>query len=219
MGHDEAGRRLVNEANEVYYGENEFHVRLRHLFDFLQNTGGDVDPSVAIPPLVRKKVTIEVELHDIWHSSEVLADFGSAQDAKSDYHDEENGEIARWTRGRLRNVALLTNAESILVVLLGVGVVDGSDLGTHQTIKDIASVVRALIGQFGGRFDITKVLTRGQGLGGSIRSYWDRPSAEARVCVFNGWATTEQLMQVEIARWLDEDVREPGPDGLWDRLV
>ncbi|KAM4058960.1 hypothetical protein HRG_008163 [Hirsutella rhossiliensis] len=219
VGGDEVGAELVKAANEVYYGENEFKVQLHCLGDFIRNAGGDEDPPAPIAPLVQKKFTIEMELHDIWHSAEVGGVFHGPDNDNIDYNDEENGDLARWTRGKLRYAFLLTNVESIHVMLLGAGLIDGSDLATHQTIKEISSMVRKLIVQFGSRFDISKRLTRGHNLERSIKSYWDAPSDEARMSVRNGHATTEEMMRVEIARWLDEDKREPGPDGEWDRLV
>ncbi|KAH6957457.1 hypothetical protein DER45DRAFT_604267 [Fusarium avenaceum] len=61
-------------------------------------------------------------------------------------------------------------------VLYGRGLLDGSDLATHQMIKDISYVMKLLIQKFGDKFAIRKMISRGDDHEGnhpsrSIRSY------------------------------------------------
>ncbi|KNB19327.1 hypothetical protein FOXG_16446 [Fusarium oxysporum f. sp. lycopersici 4287] len=63
MGKDEKGKQMVKEAREVYYGENEFLVRLHWLCEF-QCDQYDIDTEpVPIAPLVRRLVVV-TNLHD-----------------------------------------------------------------------------------------------------------------------------------------------------------
>jgi hypothetical protein len=73
-------------------------------------------------------------------------------------------------------------------------------------IKDISYVVKLLIQKFGDRFAIRKMISRGDGHGGSypwrsLRSYWDPPTETARQKVRGGEATFEQVMQIEVEEW------------------
>jgi transketolase C-terminal domain/subunit len=93
-----------------------------------------------------------------------------------------------------------------MLVLYGCGVLDGSDLATHQMIKDISYVVKLLIEEFGDRFAIKKMISRGDDYEGnyllrSIRSYWDSSTEMAREEVRQGEVTFEQVMQIEVEEW------------------
>ncbi|KAH7154766.1 hypothetical protein DER46DRAFT_688861 [Fusarium sp. MPI-SDFR-AT-0072] len=96
------------------------------------------------------------------------------------------------------------------------GLLDGSDLATHQMIKDIFYVAKLLIQKFGDKFAIRKMISRGDGYGGSylshsLRSYWDPPTETARQKVRQGEATFEQVMQIEIEEWTHVFPRTIGP--------
>lgn len=52
MGSDATGKQLVKEARELFYGENDFFVRLHWLCEFLVDRLGDYTTGIAIAPLV-----------------------------------------------------------------------------------------------------------------------------------------------------------------------
>jgi hypothetical protein len=63
--------------------------------------------------------------------------------------------------------------------------------------------VKLLIQKFGNKFAIRKIISRGDGHGGSylsrsLRSYWDPPTEIARQKVRQGEATFKQVIQIEI---------------------
>ncbi|OAQ57952.1 hypothetical protein VFPPC_11843 [Pochonia chlamydosporia 170] len=202
MDNDETGKQLVKEANEIYYAENIFLVRLHWLCEFMSERFGDEETNVPIAPLVGG-IIVEVDLHDDKHerlSYEV--DSSDSEDEGKDVADQgDGGRLATWTVNRLRDLFLFTNATSITVRLRGGGMRDDSDLATHQTIKDIAQIVRELIGHFGSRFDIGKMLDSGHQPYQSLREYWTPPTQLAMRNVRNFNASLKDIMQIEIEEW------------------
>jgi len=181
-------------------------VPLHSLCEFMSDSLGDYKTKIPIAPLVRGAITVVADLHDgcdNHHSYELRGD--EVEDDKEDEHSihyrHGTGKQARWTQKLLQNLFLFNNAEQVTLVLHGRGLLDGSDLATHQTMKDISFVVRRLIEHFGDRFTIKKRLDRGSYPTRSLRSYWDAPTDFARRNVRRGEATFEQVMQVEMEEW------------------
>lgn len=81
-------------------------------------------------------------------------------------------------------------------MLHGGGLLDDSDLVTHQTIIDISYADRRLIHRFGSRFAILKSLNREFCPLGNLRSCWNPPTYATKEEVRQGTATFEQLMQI-----------------------
>ncbi|KAM5528703.1 hypothetical protein FOXYSP1_19184 [Fusarium oxysporum f. sp. phaseoli] len=210
VGKDETGKQLVKEACDVYYGENHFNVRLHWLCEFMTDTLSDYKTKVPVAPLIKDSITVIVDSYDALddfylHEDGCDSDSGT-DDPDSVHYRHGTGKAARWTQKRLQDIFLFTNAQHITLVLHGRGLLDGSDLATHQMIKDISYVVKLLIQKFGDRFAIRKMISRGGGHGGSypwrsLRSYWDPPTETARQKVRRGEATFEQVMQVEVEKW------------------
>ncbi|KAF4459113.1 hypothetical protein FALBO_14134 [Fusarium albosuccineum] len=250
MGYDAIGSQLVNEARHVYYGENDFVMRLYSLRDFiLDGHGGDIQTE-SLASLVTGAVTIVVALNDesnmFWECDSVDSEQG---DLEADEEEEEfdpnaiddisrdlidptsvhyrhGGEtIARSAQKRLQDVFHFKNAKQITLAFQGNGLLDGSDLATHQTIKDLSYVVKLLIDHFGDRFTVMKILGTDDDdrFNGRVspsrvlRSYWEVPSEDARQSVMRGDATFEQLMQVEIEEWT-KVLPSPISEGEWKML-
>ncbi|KAG6989586.1 hypothetical protein FOFC_16024 [Fusarium oxysporum] len=220
MGEDETGKQLMKEASDVYYGENHFNVRLHWLREFMTDTLGDYKTKVPVAPLIKDSITVLVDsydaLDDFYLHEEGCDSDSGIDDPKSVHYRHGTGEAARWTQKRLQDIFLFTNAQHITLVLYGRGVLDGSDLATHQIIKDISYVVKLLIEKFGDRFTIKKMISRGDDYEGnypsrSIRSYWDSPTEIAREEVRQGEATFEQVMQIEVEEWTRVFPRTIGP--------
>ncbi|RYC81103.1 hypothetical protein BFJ63_vAg16009 [Fusarium oxysporum f. sp. narcissi] len=202
MGKDETGKQLVKEASEVYYGENHFNVRLHWLREFMTDTLSDYKTKVPVAPLIKDSITVVVDsynaLDDFYLHEEGCDSDSGINDPKSVHYRHGTGKAARWTQKRLQDIFLFTNAQHITLVLYGRGLLDGSDLATHQMIKDISYVVKLLIEKFGDKFAIRKMISRGGGDGGSypsrsLRSYWDPPTEAARKKVRQGEATLIRL--------------------------
>ncbi|KAH6982572.1 hypothetical protein EDB80DRAFT_735916 [Ilyonectria destructans] len=213
MGDDDIGKQMVKEAREVYYGENEFWVRLHWLCEFKWNGLGTFDEArLPIAPLVRS-ITIETSLHDHYYDSDDSHDDSAY--SNDDERDEERsedpsrirpstGNSARRTRRRLEDLFLFTNAEKITLVLRGNGPLDGSDPTTRQTIADLSVTVKRLIDFFGNRFTIEKWPSGKPRPTRSLLSYWNAPTELTRRDIMEGRATTEQRMQVELEKWTRE---------------
>jgi hypothetical protein len=210
MGEDETGKQLVKEACDVYYGENHFHVRLHWLCEFMTDILSDHETKVCVAPLIKDSITVIVDSYDALNDFFLYEDGcdsdSGLNDPDSVYYRHGTGKAARWTQKHLQDIFLFTNAQHITLVLYGRGLLDGSDLATHQIIKDISYVVKLLIQKFGDRFAIRKMISRGDDHEGnhpsrSIRSYWDPPTETARQNVRGGKATFEQVMQIEVEEW------------------
>lgn len=105
MGDDEAGKQLVKEARQIYYGENTFTVRSHWLCEFICDTLADGKP-MAIEPLVRRIIVrVDVEhIHD-------MDDFTSMSEDEA-----EGGETEKsWVVRDLRRLLKFTNAELICI--------------------------------------------------------------------------------------------------------
>ncbi|OAQ62468.1 hypothetical protein VFPPC_06908 [Pochonia chlamydosporia 170] len=199
MGNDETGKQLVKDANGIYYGENRFLVRLHWLCEFMSERLEGEETDAPIAPLVGN-IIVEVDLHDNKHER-LKYDSDGESDCDGIANGGESSRLAAWTVNRLRDLFLFTKATSITLRLQGGGMPDGSDLATHQTIKDIAEVVKELIGSFGNRFEIGKMLDSGDRPYQSLRDYWMRPTEQARINVSIGCASFKEMMQIEIEEW------------------
>jgi hypothetical protein len=205
MGDDKTGKQLVKEAREMYYRENRFFVRLRWLCKFKWDRLGGFcwgESETSIATLVNSLI-VEINLHDDFDQDFPGFPNGKTAEGSKDYVPIQIGaeRAARSTQERLEDLFLFTNAKEITLVLRGGGLLDGSDLKTHQKIADISLIVKRLLAYFGDRFKIEKQLDRQPYPTHSLRSYWDSPADSARRNVEMGEATTEQLMQVEIEDW------------------
>lgn len=229
VGDDTAGRQLVEEATRLYYAENTFRVPLYWLPEFMIDRLAAPDDMDGIPvaPLVKKGLIVEVGLRGSLSEDYLDPDEQRAglRDPKSVHYRHGIDKEARWTQARLRDLLLFTNARRVTIALVGGGVLNGSDLATHQTIKDISFVVKLLLDGLGDRLDITKAVER-QGRVGrtqtharSLRMYWVPPKTEARDMVRDGEeATFEELVQVEIEEWTRISTRI-GPEMSRERLI
>lgn len=182
---------------------------------------------ISVAPLVKKYSIVEVGLRGSLSDSYPDPDeqhAGLHNPKRADYRHSVNKE-AREIQARLRDLLPFTNAGRVTIALQGGGVLDGSDLATHQTIKDITFVVKMLLECLGDRLDITKAVER-QGRVGrtrtyprSLRKYLVPPKKEARDMVRDGGdATFEELAQVEIEEWTRISTRI-GPEMDRERLT
>lgn len=206
MGDDETGKQLVKEAREIYYGENHFNVHLRWLSEFMFDSLGDYKTKVPIAPLLRSGITVVADLHDASNDRHIYkqadkGDKNDVQDETSIYYRHGTSEPARWTQKRLQNLFLFDNVQQVTLILYGRGLLDGSDLATHQTLKDISFVARRLMDHFEDRFTVEKMLSRGSNPSRSLRSYWDAPTDRIRRRVRAGEATFQEIMQIEMEEW------------------
>ncbi|RYP27381.1 hypothetical protein DL767_007700 [Monosporascus sp. MG133] len=217
MGDDDIGKQLLKEAHELYYGENHFNVRLHWLLDFMTDALGDYTTEVPVASLVKRGITVLADLHDSLSDDHTVSDeYGGQDDPESVHYRHGSGNAARWTQERLQDLFLFTEARQVTLVLLGRGVLDGSDLATHQTMKDISYVVKLLIDLLGDRFAIQKMLYRETDDATipfptrSLRSYWAAPTELARRNVRYGAAAFEEVMQIEMEEWTRVFPREIG---------
>jgi len=215
MGDDDTGKRLVEEAREIYYGENHFNVRLHWLREFMSDYLGDHETKVPIAPFIKKEITIVADLHDSSHmfwSFEAydadddgeggeLESSSDKQDPSSVHYRHGTEKLARWTQKHLKDLLLFTNAKQVNLLLCGRGLLDGSDLATHKTLKDISYAVKLLIDFFGDRFSIKKMIRRGEHPSRSLTAYWESPTEMARQGVRRGEAAFKHVIQVEMEEW------------------
>lgn len=144
-------------------------------------------------------------------------------DPASVHYRHGDGKVARSAQKRLQEIFTLNNAKRITLAFQGDGLLDGSDLATHQTIKDLSYAIKLLIDHFGDRFTVKKILGADDDFTGRVspsrdlRSYWDAPSEIARERVRQGHATFEQLIQVEIEEWT-KVLPDPFVEGEWKML-
>ncbi|KAF4469666.1 hypothetical protein FALBO_3435 [Fusarium albosuccineum] len=211
------GKQVVEEAREVYYGENEFVVRLYWLCEFRCDHYDLDTPPVPIAPLVRR-VIVETGLHDgsDWEDDEEdnplypHDGIGEGDDGIGDPNRiRPSGNIvARRTRKRLEDLFLFINADKITLVLRGDGPLEGSDPATRQTIADISVTVQHLIDFFGNRFDIEKCPPQKPRPTRSLLSYWNRPTELTRRDIMEGRASFEQRMQADVEWWTRKSATE-----------
>ncbi|KAF4951016.1 hypothetical protein FGADI_7800 [Fusarium gaditjirri] len=213
MGEDEKGKQMVKEAREVYYGENEFLVRLHWLCEFRCDTYS-FDTVLPIAPLVRRLI-VETDLHDGFDLENDSDDnpfyphdgIGDREGNIDPNHVRPSGDIvARRTRKRLEDLFLFINAEEVTLVLRGGGPPDGSDAATRQTIADISVTVKRLIEFFGNRFAVQKWPKNRSRLTRNLVSYWNKPTDLTRRDVKEGRASFQQQMQMDVERWTREPV-------------
>ncbi|KAM4067496.1 hypothetical protein HRG_001413 [Hirsutella rhossiliensis] len=179
---DKLGTILGVEAKEIYYGENEFLVWWDGLHAFMHPPGSGVNNSSEIGRMVRK-IVVRYDMRDM---------------------DDKGSHLAT----ELKRMFELTRAEHVAIELLGSGTVEGSDFATQAVIQGIAAIVGALIRYFGDAFTIRKALGGWVLLGtesfSCFRSYWDSPSESARERASRSEASFEELMQIQVNRWIGE---------------
>lgn len=197
---NEVGQQLIQEARHVFYEENRFMMSSTLLDQFMGDTLGNWDNSVAVESLVRD-IAIRVDRR---------------------YCEGES------LTPSLREVFRFTDPERISIEVLDRGVPDGSDLATQDTIKKISRVVKDLIEHFGHRLEVSKVLLWDADFKDGltiypvvyydIKSYWSPPDEAARERMWKGQALFEEVMQVQIAEWTDR-LFDPYPLNAVDELI
>ncbi|KAJ6789248.1 hypothetical protein PWT90_10397 [Aphanocladium album] len=204
MGTSDVAKQIIKEARELYYGENHFVVHLHWLCEFIVDRIQNDDIRVDVPPLVGA-ITVEVDLHDGNNEHHIYT--APKPDERSDPFGMSErcgqGKLARWTQEELRTLLRFTSAKEVVVMLRGGGMLDGSDLATQQTVRDIAAVVKELTTQFGDKLKVFKRIDRQSRPFGeqSIRSYWDAPTTVVLENVRRGQGTFKEIMQVQIWEW------------------
>lgn len=177
MSDAEAGRAVVEKAQEVYHGENEFVVDSDHLHDFLH----DIQPNVEgggepIGHLVRK-ITVRIRL-------------GRRTKANP------NMEHLNLLRG-------CTNAAKICLQIRATGMTNGADMDTQKFILDIAQLVATLKAQ-STDVQIEKVLLspKAKELGPPVdlTRYWDGSDAVLKKKVRAGTDSFEDYIRVLVAK-------------------
>lgn len=136
VGTDEAGRRMVAEAQEAYYGGNTFEVPLDCLRDFLWDFAEDEEKETFIGPLLRKGIIVDLE--EAWE------------------RQPELGSTAAWVEEELRTLQLITQP---LRITLRLAPSQGQqiDLRTKLQLIDIATVVTTLlVDDVGHRIDVVQ---------------------------------------------------------------
>lgn len=185
---------VIIESREVYYGDNHFAMPLQYLDTFMSEElqRPDSELSVPIVALVRR-ITVALGLH--------------------------GGSGWKGQAHQLRKLLEFENAEGIILILQGGGISDGSDLSTHQTLYEIAAVVKDIKEKFGDKFGIFKSVLRQEEDKSprmeSIKFYWDEPTEAARRRVYNGAAPFHEVVQVEIEEWS----RGTPSAGPWETLM
>lgn len=181
MGDDEVGMRLIEEAYEIYYGENTFRVRHPSFSDFLYiDTHRDFKGEIS--NMLRRVVL------------EVCTDYAMVL---TPAEEDETYEGESDMRIELMTLTHIRQADSVVMEVLGDGMLDGSDGKTQTTLLQIADPVKDIIEHFGDRFTIKRVHLPTR-LSINIRHYWNQPSPEAIHRVRSGFAPFEDLMQVQI---------------------
>lgn len=104
MGFNEFGKQIVKEATEVYYGENDFRVRLHWLCEFKTDVLGDHKTPVDTASLVRGTLKVYADLHDNNHVYASEPGYGVAA-------------LPKWSMDRLRDLLLFTRARRVVLVL------------------------------------------------------------------------------------------------------
>jgi hypothetical protein len=204
MGTSDAAKQIIKEARDLYYGENHFVVRLHWLCEFIVDRIQNDDITVDVPPLVGA-ITVEVDLHDGHneHHTYTTPGLDDRLDLFGRSERRGQGKLARWTQEELRTLLRFTNATKVVVMLRGGGMLDGCDLATQQTVRDIAGVVQELMAQFGDKLGIFKRIERQNRpfATQSIRSYWETPTRDVMDNVRRGNGTFRDIMQVQIWEW------------------
>lgn len=201
MGTSGAARQCIREAQELYYGENHFIVPLHLLHLFMVDRLQSEDMEVDVGPMVRR-ITVEVDLHD-GNNAHYIYTEGSKHSPTSSSERRGQGGLAEWTQERLQQLLGFRYSTKVVVKLRGGGMLDGSDLATHQTIRNIAVAVKVLMVQFGDELDVVKEVLRENRpyKAQSIRSYWEAPTRAVKERVRDGTGTFEDIVQVEIEEW------------------
>ncbi|KAL5346551.1 hypothetical protein ACLOAV_008822 [Pseudogymnoascus australis] len=195
MGDDEAGKQLVKEARQIYYGENTFTVRSHWLCEFICDTLANGKP-MAIEPLVRR-IIVRVDVEHIYD----MDNFTSMSEDEA-----EGGEAEKsWVVRDLRRLLKFTNAEMICI----------------EKIEEMLGIVKKLIMQFGESFTIRKMMWRsdGQWTSHDMRSYWNKPTSMAKSKLPVGKAKFEELMQVQIEEWTREISPIVRLNDYWESLL
>lgn len=167
---------MLQNAREVYYGQNEFLVHWEGLGEFLTATekpGGDVGS------LVRRIIV--------------------RYDTRDGYDGKFNVPL------ELSHLFRLTRPMKIVLEIFGTGTPEGSDEETQSVLKHISAIVRKLLQHFGDCFTVQKSLGGRLLLHNpksfDLRSYWEAPSLAAKTKMQRGEATFEEAMQVQMNRW------------------
>lgn len=194
------GQQLIHEARQVFYEENRFIMSSTLLNQFMSDSLGSWEKPATIESLIRD-ITIRVDRR---------------------YCESEN--LALNLDGAFR----LTDAERISIEVVERGVPNGSDLATQETIKNMSMVIKDLIGHFGPRLEVSKLLfwdadykdglTVCPAVHYDIKPYWSAPSDTARERMRKGETSFEEIMQVQIAEWTDQSY-DPYPLNAVDRFL
>lgn len=186
---DALGKAIEAEARAIFYGNNEFLVWWDGLYDFLHPPWGENHHKSDIGRMVRRLV--------------VRYDMRAVNTKLRDLPKE------------LEHLFKLTRPQRVAVEIQGSGTAQGSDIATQAVIQDISGIVKALIDYFGDVFTIQKavggwVLLKATEFS-CLRSYWDSPSESAREAASRSQATFEEIMQLQVERWIHgQSMRDPG---------
>lgn len=177
---DALGMIIATEAREIFYAENEFLVWWDGLHEFLRPFSWERLGESDVGKLIRK-IVVRYDMRDTSHK-------------------------ARELTTELEHLFRLTGAQQVVIELQGSGTAEGSDIATQTVIQRIAVTVKALIDYFGEVFTIHKVIGGWVLLNAaevsSLRSYWDSPSEAARERASRSQATFEEIMQIQVERWI-----------------
>ncbi|KAJ9640278.1 hypothetical protein H2199_005817 [Coniosporium tulheliwenetii] len=193
MGADAVGRRIVEEAREVYYTQNTFAVQSHWLYEFMVDT-----------PPAASQIVVRVDLRHVEDTGQF------ASKAKK---GKEKSAVVRDLEGLMK----VENAEWIGIEI------EGSDLRTQQKIKEMSKIVKRLIERFGERLTIGKVQRKPgdrHGTYGDLKPYWRKPTAQAKENLRRCKASFEEVMQIQIEEWTREVSKVVTEDDLyWESLL
>ncbi|KAJ6436080.1 hypothetical protein O9K51_11393 [Purpureocillium lavendulum] len=186
---DALGKVIEAEARDIFYGENEFLVWWDGLYDFLHPPWSGTDHKSDIGRMVRK-IVVRYDMR--------------AMNTK-----------LRHLSTELEHLFKLTRPRRVAVEIQGSGTAEGSDIATQAVIQDISGIVKALLDHFGDIFTIQKAIGGWVLLNATefscLRSYWDSPSESAREAASRSQATFEEIMQLQVERWIrGQSMRDPG---------
>ncbi len=104
----------------------------------------------------------------------------------------------------LRTLFQLSQAEPIVINVVGGDAINGSDLRSQIKIREICRIVKRLLRHFGPRLRVVKLVQ----INGAEESYsqvstgcWDEPTAEVEARVLEGYASFKDIMQLLIDEW------------------
>lgn len=204
VGDDAAGKQIVQEANDVFYTQNRFHVQSFALDEFLMDEAlGNGGHPCNVNKLIRKLI-VKVNTKD-------------GRDENGPPKPGDQGKISDfdvdpWAVFDLKSLLAVENPDQIVIEISGGGPANGADLLTQLKIKEISHIVQQLISRFGRKLAVRKSRSKISAASNAflkkspqvfdLLPYWTPPTDQTFQNFDRGGASFEELMRVQISEWV-----------------